>query len=866
MQRILLIERSATLRHAVGKRLCDHGYRVEQLSGYDQALERLVRAGEDPDYSGIVVGWPTRTDPHADEFLSVLDDPERRGQAVLILAHDSGATLREWVSNRAGTALLLWDNYTEAVPTLGKLLTPRVREEHDAPSSAVDEHSIRILFVDDSPSVRGFFRRLLQRHGYRTDTAAGVSEGMEKALHTKFDIAIIDYYMPEATGDVLCRKLRENARTRGIMSSIITSTYLEQVIRDCLDAGAVECMFKNEADELFLARIAAMERAIRFQRSIEAERRRLEGILSSVGEGVYGVDEAGRITFLNPAALKILGYPEDERLEGCEPRALFHYADEHGTAIEAQACTLTRAYGGHEEVTSWETVFWSRAAKPIPVECTVCPLTIGGRRRGSVVAFSDISERRILEDRLRWQATHDPLTELINRRYFEEQLGQEVRRLKRSGEHSALLYIDLDRFKYINDSAGHAAGDQLLIAVAQQLRILLRETDLLGRMGGDEFAVILRNIDPGHVHDAADKFRNLLDRYSFVDGDKQYRVCASIGVAEMDKNSPSPGDVLANADIACHVAKRAGRNQIHLYEDGRKEKEAMEQDLGWHSRLREALQYDRFVLHYQPILPMEAVDIAHLPERAGVLWTELNRRAPHGPICLEVLVRLRGPGGTLIPPNAFLPTAERFGFMHEIDVWILTRALEELVALREAAQRVVLSVNLSAGILEDRFALPYIKGTLEDLHLDPGCLIFEITERSAIHNLEAARRFIAELKNLGCRFALDDFGSGFSSFSHLKHLPVDMVKIDGSFVQDIAHDPIDWAMVRSMNDIAHSLGRRTVAECVENAATLRMLKECGVDFVQGEYLAVPILSLEEAVHGVGDPPVVAAWASTARRH
>ncbi len=850
----------------MGKRLCNHGYRVDQLGGYDQALKHLVHAGKGPDYSGIVVGWPTWTDPYADEFLSVLDDPEQRDQAVLILAHDSGATLREWVSSRAGTALLLWNNYTEAVPTLGKLLAPKVREEPDAPSPAVDEHPIRILFVDDSPSVRGFFRRLLQRHGYRTDTAAGVSEGMEKALHTKFDIAIIDYYMPEATGDVLCRKLREDARTRRIMSAIITSTYLEQVIRDCLDAGAVECMFKNEANELFLARIAAMERAIRFQQSIEAERRRLEGILSSVGEGVYGVDEAGRITFLNSAALKILGYPEGERLEGREPRTLFHYADEHGTAIEAQTCTLTRAYGGHEEVTSWETVFWSRAAKPVPVECTVCPLTIGGRRRGSVVAFRDISERRSLEERLRWQATHDPLTELINRRYFEEQLGQEVMRLRRSGEHSALLYIDLDQFKYINDTAGHTAGDQLLIAIAQQLRSLLRETDLLGRMGGDEFAVILRNIDLGHVHDAADKFRNLLGHYHFIHGDKQYRVCASIGVAVMDKDSPSPGDVLANADIACHVAKRAGRNQTHLYEDGREEKEAMDQGLGWHSRLREALQYDHFVLHYQPILPMEAVDIAHLPECAGVLWAELNRRAPRDPICLEVLVRLRGPGGTLIPPNAFLPTAERFGFMHEIDVWILTRALEELVALREATRRVVLSVNLTAGILEDRFALPYIKGTLEDLGLDAGCLIFEITERSAIYNLEAARRFIVELKDLGCRFALDDFGAGFSSFSHLKQLPVDMVKIDGSFVQDIAHDPINQAMVRSMNDIAHSLGRRTVAEYVENAATLRLLKEYGVDFVQGEYLAAPILSLEDAVHGAGDPPVVAARASTARRH
>jgi len=850
LQRILLIERSATLRHAVGKRLCDHGYRVDQLAGYGEALACLADGGGG-DYCGILVGWPSRTDPQADEFLAYLDDPEHRGRVVLILAHEAGATLREWVSDRGATALLLWDDYAEAVPTLDKLLTPRIPDEGAA---AAEEHPVRILFVDDSPSVRGFFRRLLQRHGYRTDTAGSVGEGMEKALHTRFDIAIIDYYMPDATGDVLCRRLREDARTRHMMSAIITSTYLEQVIRDCLDAGAVECMFKNEANELFLARVAAMERAIRFQQSIEAERRRLEGILSSVGEGVYGVDEGGRITFINPAARRILGYPEDERLEGREPRALFHYADEGGAAIDPEDCLLTRAYAGQEEVRSWETVFWSRAAKPVPVECTVHPLTIDGRRRGSVTAFRDISERRNLEDRLRWQATHDPLTELINRRHFEEQLEQEVARLRRSTESSALLYIDLDRFKYINDTAGHAAGDQLLTAVARQLRMPLRATDVLARLGGDEFAVILRNVDPERIREAADKFRDLLGRHSFAHGDKSYRVSASIGVAVIDRNGPTPGDVLANADIACHVAKRSGRNQTHVFEGGQDEKAAMDEDLGWHNRLRDALQYDRFVLHYQPVVPLEWIDVGRLPEEAGMLWGELRRGAARGPMTFEALVRLRGPGGALIPPHAFLPTAERFGFMHEIDVWILTRALEDLVGLGDRAKDIDLSINLSAGILEDRFALPYIKGLLEDLQLHPGRLIFEITERSAIHNLEAARRFVVELRDLGCRFALDDFGSGFSSFSHLKHLPVDMVKIDGAFVRDIAQDPVDRAMVQSVNDIAHSLGRRTVAEYVESAAILRILREFGVDFVQGDYLAQPAASLAAAAGGAGNPP------------
>ncbi|MHB1241440.1 MAG: two-component system response regulator [Gammaproteobacteria bacterium] len=862
MQRILVIERSATLRHALGKHLCDQGYQVDHVGAYDAGLDRLRRHRRGgTDYSGIVVGWPTHTDPQADEFLSLLEDPDGRAIAVLVLAHETGTALREWAANRPGTALVLWDNYGEAGVSLSKLLTPPV------PSVATDqcaEKAIRILFVDDSPSVRGLFRRLLRGKGYRTETACSVAEGMELALQSSFDIAIIDYFMPEATGDVLCRKLREHPQTHHIMSAIITSTYLDQVIKDCLDAGAVDCMFKSEANELFLARVAAMERTIRVQQSIEAERQRLAGILSSVGEGVYGVDPSGSITFINPAARQILGYRDEDQLEGKEPQSLFHYADERGMPIEPRTCFLRRAYEGGSEIRSWETVFWHRSGKPIPVECTVYPLTIQDRREGSVVAFRDISERKTLEERLRWQATHDPLTELLNRRYFEEQLEQEVARLRRSSECSALLYIDLDRFKYINDTAGHTAGDRLLIEVAHQLRGPLRESDFLARLGGDEFAVILRNVDPGSVYTAADKFRSLLNQYTFSYGGKQYRIDASIGVALIDRDSQSPGDVLANADIACHIAKQTGRNQTHVFEGEQDTKNTMDLELGWNTRLRDALQNDQFVLHYQPIVPMDVIGVSGLPDEPDQLWRALAGRRRIDPIYLEVLVRLKGPDGVLISPHAFLPTAERFNFMHEIDVWVMTRALEELVRWQAHDRRVVLSINLSGSILDDKFVLPYIKGMLEDLRLDPGCLVFEITETSAIHNLEGARRFIMELRNLGCRFALDDFGSGFSSFSHLKHLPVDIIKIDGSFVQDMAHDPIDRAMVVSMNDIAHSLGRRTVAEYVESAAILRLLKECGVDYVQGDYLCRPLSSLEVAV-GAGNPAGAEILTSSRRR-
>ncbi|MES9921729.1 MAG: diguanylate cyclase [Candidatus Thiodiazotropha sp.] len=316
-------------------------------------------------------------------------------------------------------------------------------------------------------------------NGYEAETAATVGEGYEKALDSRFDIAIIDYFMPDATGDVLCQRLRDDATTTGITTAIITGTYLDKAIKQSLEAGAVECMFKNESDDLFLTRIDAMSRHIRAHKSIEKERERLGGILRSVGEGVYGVNSEGHISFVNPACRRILGYAPDERLIGKSALELFHYTDEDGNPIDEKKCFLQHTYADGTPLNARETLFWHKSGDSIPVECTVYPLTIKGKREGTVVAFRDISERKLLEEELRWQASHDALTKPYNRRYFEEQLTQEAGRLKRSKETSALLYIDLDRFKYINDTAGHAAGDRLLVEIAQQLKQRLRSTDLL---------------------------------------------------------------------------------------------------------------------------------------------------------------------------------------------------------------------------------------------------------------------------------------------------------------------------------------------------------------------------------------------------
>ena len=818
---VLVVEPSATLRHALRRQLTRRGFVAHTATSYRTGLDHLQRGR----LSAVVVGLPLQTCHASEALLHALTEGAHANKPLVLLAPKPRPETFAWVARRPRTGLLLWDDYTECGDCLARLVMPAER----AAPLPVAEHGIRVLFVDDSRTVRASFSRLLTRHGYRVETATNADEAFALACVRPFDIAIVDYFMPGGNGDTLCRRLRADARTDGITAAIITGTYQEDIIRGSLDAGAIECMFKNEADELFLARIGAMSRAIRARQAIETERRRLAGILGSVGDGVYGVNSEGAITFINPAAQAILGYAEQEVI-GRSAHALFHSALEDGTPNPLSNCFLQHAYAGGGELSARACVFWHRQRRAVPVECTVYPLRIEGRLEGSVVAFRDVSERRLLEKELLWQANHDSLTKLYNRNHFEPALDAEVSRMKRSRETSALLYIDLDRFKYINDTAGHAAGDQLLCEIAGQLQARLRESDLLARLGGDEFAIVLRNIDDARVLEVADGFREVLEQQSFVYGDRQYKVNGSIGVAMIGRDTPSPGEVLSNADIACHIAKSRGRNQTHLYRPESDAKVAMHLELGWSVRLQEALKQDLFVLHYQPIVPIGAA--RQLAEYTVGSCTAL-------PAHYEVLVRLAGKRGELIGPNAFLPTAERFGLMPQIDAWVLTRAVQKLAELQRGGAMPTFTVNISGQTLDAEQLVPLLKRLLQQYALDPAALILEITETSAIANLEGAKRLIQEMRGLGCRFALDDFGSGFSSFNHLKHLPVDFIKIDGQFVQGMANDPIDRAIVASINDIAHSFGKCTVAEFVESPAILQLLKEYGVDYAQGHYIGSP---------------------------
>jgi diguanylate cyclase (GGDEF)-like protein len=460
----------------------------------------------------------------------------------------------------------------------------------------------------------------------------------------------------------------------------------------------------------------------------------------------------------------------------------------------------------------------------IPIELSVAPIFDRERASaGVVVVFRDVSESRRLTERLSWQATHDALTGLVNRREFERRLELLVEQATVDENEHALLYMDLDQFKVVNDSCGHAAGDALLRLVTATLAQAVRHSDTLARLGGDEFGVLLPGCALEKATSVAEQLRRAVHELSFAWEGKTFRVAASVGVVEIGSGSASGSRLLEAADTACYSAKDKGRNRVQAFKPDDAELALRRGEMQWIARIRSALDDDRLRLYCQRIGP-------------------LSPGAPTGDY-FEVLIRLLDENGNLVPPMAFIPAAERFNLMPEIDRYVIRKSFEALAGLPAAP---LLAINLSGASFSETGLLDYIKAQFERHRVMPERICFEITETAAIANLEAARRLIHDLRALGCRFSLDDFGSGLSSFGYLKGLSVDQLKIDGRFVRDIAKDPIDAAMVRAIHDIGHVMGLRTVAEWVENDETIAVLRAIGVDYIQGYGVEKP-KPIEEAL-------------------
>ena len=549
------------------------------------------------------------------------------------------------------------------------------------------------------------------------------------------------------------------------------------------------------------------------EQAVFAEKERAQVTLQSIGDAVISTDANGNIDYLNPVAGLLTGWSADEargRPIG-DVLSVVHEA----TRAPVENPLLLALRTGEQVGPGEQSVLTSRNGQTIAIQDSASPIRDRvGKIIGAVIVFHDVTKERRLKRALAYQASHDALTGLINRREFEHRLKKAIEGAEHYHQQHALAYLDLDQFKIVNDTCGHPAGDRLIRDITGLLQTRVRASDTIARLGGDEFGVLLEGCSLEQAGVIAEGVRQAVRDYRFIWGSASHSVGASIGVVEIGAETESAANALSAADIACYSAKDQGRNRIHLYDGGGSA--TRHREMHWVAQVTRAVDEGRLELCFQEIRPIGA-------SRVSQPFSELT-------------VRLRDDSGEIVPPSQFIPAAERYNVMSMIDRWVVQRTVELLRELRQAAP--LFAVNLSGNSLNDQGFLDYVLGRIDDDDIARG-LCFEITETAAVANLQNATYFMQELRARGCRFSLDDFGSGLSSFRYLKTLPVDFLKIDGEFIANVAQDTVDRSMVEAISQVGRTLGIATVAERVESAAVLAELEKIGVNFAQGFFLAKP---------------------------
>jgi diguanylate cyclase (GGDEF)-like protein/PAS domain S-box-containing protein len=569
-------------------------------------------------------------------------------------------------------------------------------------------------------------------------------------------------------------------------------------------------------------RIRYVQERKKSQHFIDQQRVRSEAALHSIGDAVITCNYQGQVEHMNRMAEKLTGWQLDEA-RGKPLQEVFRIVDElsGGTLIApVDKCIQEGRVVRLEE----SVVLQSKAEDTSLIETGASPIRgPQGQVIGAVLVFHDISKEREMEDRIAYQASHDSLTALFDRGEFERQLHNALESAKASQAQHALCYMDIDQFKVVNDTCGYDAGDELLVQLSALLLSTVRNSDILARLGGDEFAILLMDCPLELAENKAEALRELVKEFQFIWQGKRFDVSFGIGVVPINESSGSTTDVLCAADAVCYAAKSRGRNQIFVYQSDDPELAKRRGEMRWARRIGEALQNHHFQLYYQTIEPIGEPEPKHFH--------------------CELLMRTEDGGGELVSPEEFIPAAERFNLMTDIDRWVVNTSLPMIARLHQQCElrgeSILCGINLSGQSLGDESFLSYVKDLLAAYQVPASSLCFEITETSAIANFDVALRFIEVMRQQGCVFALDDFGTGVSSFTYLKKLPVDYVKIDGSFVRCILDNEVDLAMVESINRIAHVMGIKTVAEFVEDAAILERLREMDVDYAQGYEIARP---------------------------
>ena len=558
----------------------------------------------------------------------------------------------------------------------------------------------------------------------------------------------------------------------------------------------------------FVSQMEDVTERLEIESALRDAEERFRKVFEESPVGIVLTREDFRIVQANTAFRRLTGYSEEE-LVGQTLADLTH-PDDLALGLGLADALFTGSIPSFQVEKRYLTkdgdVIWAALTAAVVRDESGMPLY-------GIGIVENVSERKRFEGQLQYFADHDPLTGLFNRRRFEEELDRQATYAARYRPGGAVLLMDLDNFKYVNDTLGHRVGDELIKGVADVMRGRLRASDVLARLGGDEFAVVLAEVGREEARETAEALRTAVAGYALqVDG-RSVRATASVGVTLMDERDRPADQLIVESDLAMYAAKHAGRNRVTFYEPDGSDHSLIRSGYTWSARVREALENERFVLHAQPIVEIASGDATR-----------------H-----ELLIRMVDEHGHLVPPAAFLPTAERFGLIEPLDDWVAGQAID---ILAERPQ-LTLEVNLSGRSIGSEALLDAIERRLADTGADPSRLIFEVTETTAIANMDAAHDFARALRALGCKFALDDFGAGFGSFSYLKHLPVDYLKLDGDFIRGLPESPTDQLLVRAIVDVARGLGQQTIAEFVGSQACYELLADLGVDFAQGFWLGEP---------------------------
>ncbi|MES1935490.1 PAS/PAC sensor(s)-containing diguanylate cyclase/phosphodiesterase [Salinisphaera hydrothermalis C27AD] len=568
-------------------------------------------------------------------------------------------------------------------------------------------------------------------------------------------------------------------------------------------------------------------RLIETQRQLNQEKERAQVTLAAIGDGVVTTDADGTIDYINPRGLHMLSRSM-KQVQGRAFEDVCQLFDLDKKEFVDGLVTECLTTGMSREWANTLALIGDQTPTREPDDYRSVTVTVSAIRDeksqiiGAVVVLHDVTRLERVSRELTYQANHDSLTGLLNRRAFERRLKHVLETTRLDKVHHTLCYLDLDQFKLINDSCGHHAGDAMLRQLSSQMVTQLRPNDTLARLGGDEFGIIFEETDLETAQAAAERLRQWLESFRFEWEGKAFRLGASLGLSVIDEGSASAAELLRRADTACYLAKEQGRNQVRVYHRDSDEARMRDYEIERMQKINEALDDHGFVLHAQPIAPL----------------TGRNADSRMGS---ELLLRMKGEPGAMISPQDVLLTAERYSMASRIDRWVIDQALR-LIGRHDAdCPRIgYYSINISGQSITDEQFVGFVRECIEQSGVNPKRLVFEITETAAVTNLQRAADLMRSLRAIGCRFALDDFGSGVSSFSYLKHLPSDFVKIDGKLVRHVTEDPVEHAIVEALSKVSRAVGLRTVAEQVETKEQLDALERIGINYVQGYYIARPM--------------------------